>query len=399
MKTLELATIVSIVSLLGSACREVPTSTTLSNLEGTTATVSSSPAWAEQIVDRTGPASTYALLLPHAWNGGVVFYAHGFRNVDQPIDLPTADGVEALRDALGELGFAFAYSSFDENGYALKNGMIRTRQLRDLFAEHFGPPSRSLLAGHSLGGGISIALAEKHPTDFDGAVAMCGIVGGTEAQLDYVANVRVLFDFFYPDVLPGNAASLPKGVKLDQDIIVPALQAIQAAPAGIAAISQIEQTPLPFAAPDELVQSALTALGFHARGIDNFLDLTHGHFPFDNTSTVYTGVLPPTLLAAINVGVDRFESDPAAENYAAKYFTPTGELEVPVLTLHTSRDPSVPDFHEDIYEAVVASAGRTDLLVRRTITRYGHCGFTTAEMVDAITDLAAWIETGARPAP
>lgn len=359
--------------------------------------VSSSEVWVDQVIERTGPSSVYAMLLPENWNGDVVFYAHGFRDVAEPVNLPTADGVEEFRDALGALGYAFAYSSFDQNGYALKNGMQRIHQLRGLFNARFGSPRRSFLAGHSLGGGVVLALAERYGNQYAGALPMCGLVGGTGPQVDYVANVRVLFDLFYPGVLPGNAVSVPEDIDLNNDVILPALAAMQADPNGVFAISQIDQTPLPFANPAELVESALRALGFHARGIDNFLDLTHGHIPFDNSGTTYTGALPEPLLLAINAGVDRFTGDPAGENYENQYFTPTGELLIPVLTLHTSRDPVAPGFHETIYQEVVAASGRSDLLLQRTYDRFAHCGFTTEEMVEALTDLALWAETGKKP--
>ena len=368
---------------------------TLDELNGRS--VSSSDVWAEQVVGHTGPNSVYALMLPKNWNGDVVFYAHGFRDVAEPVTLPTADGIGEFRDALGAVGIAFAYSSFDRNGYALKNGMQRTHQLRGLFTSRFGPPKRSYLAGHSLGGGVVLGLAEKYGTQYAGVLAMCGIVGGTEPQVNYVANVRVLFDFFYPGVLPGNAVSVPENIELNNDVILPALAGMQQNPSGVFAISQIDQTPLPFASPAELVESAVRALGFHARGIDNFLDLTHGHIPFDNAGTFYSGALPEPLLLAVNAGVDRYTGDPAGENYEDQYLTPTGELDIPVLTLHTSRDPVVPGFHETLYQEVVTAAGHSDLLLQRTYDRYGHCGFATEEMVEALTDLVSWAKTGVKP--
>lgn len=242
-----------------------------------------------------------------------------------------------------------------------------------------------------------LALAEKYGSQYAGALPMCGIVGGSAPQVEYVANVRVLFDWFYPGVLPGNALSVPKDIDLDRDVILPALAAMQANPGGVFAISQIDQSPLPFTSPTELVESAIRALGFHVRGIDNFLDLTHGHVPFDNAGTVYTGALPEPVLVALNTGVDRFTGDPAGENYEKQYFTPTGELRIPVLTLHTSRDPVVPVFHEKLYHEIAAEAGHSDLLLQRTIDRYGHCGFTTDEMVGALSDLASWAQTGVKP--
>ena len=58
----------------------------------------------------------------------------------------------------------------------------------------------------------------------------------------------------------------------------------------------------------------------------------------------------------------------------------------------------MPIFHEALYQALVAAAGKSDLLVQRTITRYGHCTFTVQEMVQAFVALREWAVTGVEPA-
>jgi len=56
------------------------------------------------------------------------------------------------------------------------------------------------------------------------------------------------------------------------------------------------------------------------------------------------------------------------------------------LTLHTTRDPVVPLFHETIYAGLAPAA----LLVQRTVNRFGHCTFNN--------DLVRWFTEGTRPA-
>ena len=165
---------------------------------------------------------------------------------------------------------------------------------------------------------------------------------------------------------------------------------------------RITQSPVPFADSTELITSMLNVLGFHARGINDLLDRTHGQILFDNAGTVYTGssAVPPALLAAINdpeSWVKRFTATPAAQNYLENYFQPTGDLRIPVLSLHTTRDPAVPFGHETALASIVSGAGTSDLLRQRAISRYGHCTFTLDEMVRGVQDLAAWAETGVPP--
>ena len=109
---------------------------------------------------QTGPGAQYALFLPEAWNGDLVIYSHGYVGPNEPIALPQID---PLPEILTGFGFGVAFSSFSENGYAIKDAVQRTRQLRGIFASHFGMPGRTYLAGHSEGAIISLMLAEKNP--------------------------------------------------------------------------------------------------------------------------------------------------------------------------------------------------------------------------------------------
>ena len=85
--------------------------------------------------------------------------------------------------------------------------------------------------------------------------------------------------------------------------------------------------------------------------------------PYDNTLTVYTGSDNDD---AMNDGVARYVQEPSAVNYMEHYYTPTGDLHVPVLTLHKVRDPLIPNFHETIYAGRVADAGASTYLLQRT---------------------------------
>ncbi len=169
----------------------------------------STAIWERVITGETGPGSQYQLFLPRTWNGTAIFYSHGIRDVLEPVSLRDQDNLGAIRDQLGQLGFAVAYSSYSENGYAEKDGAQRTHQLRGLLTSQFGAPQRSLLVGHSLGGLIALDLAERFSNQYDGVAAMCGVVGGTQAEFDHMVTTRLLFDMFYPGILPGTFNEIP----------------------------------------------------------------------------------------------------------------------------------------------------------------------------------------------
>ena len=358
-------------------------------------TTSGAVVWADQITGQTGPGSSYSLNVPANWNGKLVVYVHGFVDVAQPVQLPS---IAALRDAIGEAGYAVAFSSFSENGFDFKDGLQRTHQLRGLFTSRFGNPAQTMVMGHSLGGLITLALAEKFPDQYNAALPMCGIVGGTRRELQYMGDVRALFDFFYPGVLPGDATTMPLITNLAAQILIPAQTAIVGNPTGAFVIAGIDQTPLPGVTPTEIITSMLTVLGFHARGLDDLTGRAHGSTPYGNAGVTYTSTPYSAFMPAVNSGIGRFTITPQAAQWTDQNYEPSGNLAIPVLTLHTSRDPVAPIFNETILAAKVASAGSSANLLQRTVSRYGHCTFAPSEIVTALSDLAGWVQTGIKPA-
>jgi pimeloyl-ACP methyl ester carboxylesterase len=369
----------------------------------TAAARDASSVWASTVTGETGPGSRYALYMPASWNGDVVVYAHGIKPAFAPVELPTGDGFPAVRDALGALGYAVAYSSFSENGWALKDGAQRTHQLSGLFTATFGKPDRTYLMGTSLGGLIVEEMAERFAGKYDGVFAMCAPLAGTKTEIEYIANVRVLFDLFYPGVVPGDVLTVPPGVDFDTQVQPRIIAAVMANPTGLGIIARLAQTPLAGPSPTELLTSLIYALKYDFIGIDDFLGRTHGHSMFDNSGTVYSaaapGLLPDAVLQFINGSVGRFTSTPDAAHYLAKYYQPTGDVSVPTLTLHTVRDPLVPfSLHERPFADLVGAANQSPLLLQRGVDTFGHCTFTTQQMVDGFQALAGWVETGVKPA-
>ena len=359
------------------------------------------PAVAQEVVDgSTGPGSVYRLVRPSNWNGILLLYAHGYVSKDTPVAItPDAEQVISL---VTSRGFAVAVSSFSENGWVLKDGTQRTHQLLGLFTAKFGKPASVYVAGASMGGLIAIRVIETWPNQFAGVLPACAVAGGLARHYDYLLNVRVLFDLFYPGVLPGTAIDVPPGLDVIADIVNPAIVAMTANPLGAAAIASITQTPVPFANGAELVQSIATALG-GAASYPEILGLTHGQPYFDNTATQYTGALPAPTLGFINANVQRFAGSPAGSNALEHNYTPTGDLRMPALTLSTFRDPVIPGFHRTVYGQLVAANGSADLLVQRSVPGffggYGHCTFTPQELTQAFFDLVLWGEFNIKPLP
>lgn len=395
-------TIIPIVALLSvTGCSEQSPSRLLAPT-APVASSNASPSGPRVITGDAGKGSLYAIHVPANWNGDVVFYAHGIKPAAAPIELPTGDGFPAVRDALGQLGYAVAYSSFSENGWAVKDGALRTHQLRAKFVSQVGNPRRSFLMGTSMGGLVVESLAEQFPSEYAGTLAMCAPLGGAIAEMNYIANVRVLFDLFYPGVIPGDVLNIPAGLDLYTGVLGPAQAAVIANPTGLGIIARMKQTPLAGNNGTELVTSLLNALAYDVVGIGDLLDRTQGQSMFDNRLTAYAaaapGLLPPDVIAFVNASVGRFDATNHGLKYFDKYFMPDANLQGPTITLHTTRDPLVPVFHASAFGNAVNDAGRSSLLLQRSVTAYGHCAFSTDDMVNAFTALASWAETGVKPA-
>ena len=357
--------------------------------------------WDAEITGSTGPGALYGLYKPPDWNRKVVYIGHGFIDAAQPVALPVGDSIPFVRDQLGALGYAVAYTSFSENGYAFADGVRRLRQLRGLVASNFGPATKHYLLGYSLGAQVAQALAENNPDEYNGALLACGVVGGTTFHFSYLGDIRNLFDFFYPNVLPGGVDWMPPGINPYTVIPPLVIAAVSANPTGLGVIMQLRQTPLPGSNMNEIVKSLITALVWHARGVDDLLNRVHGNLPYDNVQTIYSSANPALagVLAGVNATIARYDATDDAVAWALRNYEPSGAIRFPVVTLHTTMDESVPFGHEARYAGIVNTAGSSNWLVQRSINRYGHCRFNVAEVVATFGDLANWVENGVKPAP
>jgi len=387
--------------------------------------------WARVVEGETGPGSLYALYIPTNWNGDAIYYAHGIRPPLDDITLNDQDNFFAVRDALGGLGYAFAYSSFSENGLAVKDGAQRTHQLRGLLnAELPNQPQRNYLAGYSLGALSALEVGERFAAQYDGVLAMCGMVGGTPLELQYIGDVRALFDAYFPGVLDGSPIS-PGRPLTQNEIKAIVINAITPKPSDpfatvkMFAIASTAQTPLAFVpnwtprvpgtgietslAFETMVTSLIAALYYQNLGTPDVLDRTHGHSPYDNRGITYTMGTPavpsPTLIplvqsmiAGSNTAVTRYDIAPDAQNYLERNYVPTGSLTIPVVSVHNALDYLVPSFHELAYAKITETAGTSSMLLQRTVPNYGHCNFQTPVVVSSFQTLADWVRTGIKPA-
>ena len=213
---------------------------------------------------------------------------------------------------------------------------------------------------------------------------MCGAVGGGMPLIQYLADERAAFDYFFPGAVPGDAFHTPL---LDFTPAPPSPVFLSAYFALLNGFTPQEDfKTLQFAnvaklnavTAEEIVQGALQGVGFSVRFGTDLLERTHGGIPYDNRNITYIGAFNDNNYTddALNAGIERFASDPQAVNFVNKYYDPSGNLQIPMLSIHTTRDPLVPAFEsEDIYAGRTKDAGKSDFLVQQTVNRFGHCAF------------------------
>src|SRR5262249_39894677 len=149
---------------------------------------------------------------PGCWNGDLVVFAHGYVAPGGPPAIPEGQltiGGASLPALANALGFGFAVTSYATNGLAVRDGGEDVRDLVSGFAAQEGAPARSYLIGASEGGIVTALAVERFPETFSGGLAACGPVGSFRGQLGHWGDFRVVFDYFFPGVIPGSPVQVP----------------------------------------------------------------------------------------------------------------------------------------------------------------------------------------------
>jgi hypothetical protein len=328
------------------------------------------------------------------WNGDLVVFAHGYVAFDRPLDfyhitLPDGTSVPTL---VQSLGYAFATTSYRTNGLAVLDGVDDVRELVHAFGR-WAPraPTRTFLVGVSEGGLVVALSIERSPELYSGALAACGPIGSFRAQVDYVGDVRVLFDYFFPGVIPGSATQIPAEVIRNWDsVYVPrVLAALSARPTVAGELATVAKLPLDWSDLwTSLTEGLVGVLWYNIFGTNDAVAKLGGN-PYGNIGRVYAGSSDDALL---NARVARVAADTTALGHLSRYET-SGQLARPVVTLHTLGDEIVPFWHELFYYWKVTTAGSGTLLITLPVAAYGHCIFTAEQLLGSFVLLASRVAT------
>ena len=330
------------------------------------------------------------------WNHDLVVYAHGYVAPNQPLalqNLSLGDGTY-LPTLIQGLGYAFATTSYRQNGLSILQGSQDILNLVEQFSAVCRcRPGHTYLAGVSEGGLITTLLMERSPQVFSGGLAACGPIGSFQKQVNYFGDFRTLFDYFFPHVIPGNAVYIPPEVMNDWgSTYVPLItNEVTTHPDAVKQLINSSHAAWDLFHPESVVATTQDLLWYSAFATDD-AEAKLGGQPFDNHNRWYWGSANDFRL---NVGVERYRADPTALANLQAYET-TGHLTKPLVTIHTVGDDVIPFWQEVVYNDKVRAAGDTSHLIQIPILSYGHCNFTSAEILLSFAVLVQQV-TGAMP--
>jgi pimeloyl-ACP methyl ester carboxylesterase len=324
----------------------------------------------------------YQICMPPSWNGDLLVYAHGYVSPIEPLAIP-AESTQ-IAEAANLLGYAFATTSYSVNGLAVLEGKADILDLVTVFSDTQSMADQVLLTGFSEGSLITTLAVEQHPDLFTGGLAGCGPLGDFHRQINYFGDFRLLFDYFFPGLIPGSPIDIPPALVGDwpshyQNVVEPVITD----PANTHLLDQLFQvTAAPYdpADPNTRYATLYDALRYNVMTTNDGIAKLGGQ-PFDNHDRVYSGSDNDD---ALNAAIPRYSADPAALAAIEASYQTTGQLTVPLVTIHTTLDPIVPAWHTPLYRLKVMNSDNLAQHDHINIGRYGHCNFTELELLDAL---------------
>lgn len=374
----------------------------------------------------------FAVAIPPRWNRQVLLFAHGYSAPGSSVavakDPVAKDPGLGLMGLAYRQGFAVAHSAYDKAGVGVESGAKSTLALKHLL-DRLGA-ERSYISGGSMGGTITVTLAEQHPGEFAGALAVCG-PASWRSEIAAIVEFRAIYNHF----TRGTDYALPG----DRSVKVSALSSVAPRLLGFAQPAwtgvQMKRLVRPVEAlfndaradpkgpAAAIIQNVASASGEFGPEFASFafplltaslgqddMVATMGGEVYDNRSKVFRSIhLSDAENVAFNRGIERVAGDPAAIAYAARWHEPSGRSPLKMVAMHNAIDSLVPYKRQIEFAQRMAAAGNADNLLLITVpattdkipgTKFDgitHCGFTPEQIATAWNGLRQWTGTGVKP--
>lgn len=378
--------------------------------------------------------SFFRVNVPENWDGDLVIVNHGFDLNRKHIrmhevcehnsavtcenDTDCGPGGQCneisymgVDEILMPLGKAVAASTYSETGWAVFDSAKDLKEILKFVKKEIGKPARVIVTGFSLGGAVTADATLK--MKIDGAVPLCGAVGGGLPTWDVAGDVRLVYDFLCDDV-PGAAFSSPAGVgepttnDSDADALGMALKVNTCFgvlfPSGVPAEADAQAARLAdFYSLTQFSGSGIEvaqAMGFATLGMGDFVrddDRLKGSPIGFNTGLDYSTMgTDMTLAGEYEAAVERLEQGKGRKKLTKASFPDFtkgkgGAVEYPILSMAGAADWLVIPEFQRVYTTALEDGDK--LITQTWISTYGHCVFTAEELTAVYNEYFAWIDS------
>lgn len=354
----------------------------------------------------------YWIVKPKDYNGNLVLHAHG----------GPALGDAKLSRATGDLkrwsiwardGYGLAITSYRSGGVAVLRAAEDVANMLPIAVSVLGKPNKVILHGQSWGAGVAARAIEvdgslsKVEPKVDAVILSSGLLAGGKKSYDFRLDLRVIWQYLcnnhprpnepqYPLWQGLASKDTPLMSKDDMSQRVneclgldkPESERSEKQKENIKTIVDVIKI------PETSIQSHLTWATNHFQDIAfNRLD---GKNTFNNNGVYYTGSKDDKTL---NEKVIRYEYDKEALDKFNKDTNPTGNIDVPILTIRGIGDPTVFVEIADTWEETVKSAGKEQNMVQLYTDDKAHSYLSDAQYVASMNALLDWLDNGKKPTP
>lgn len=335
--------------------------------------------YSQTIDEGTINGADYFIIIPENWNNGLVMYAHGYEEIGEEFPEEEEEEEDGFMNIFTERGYAYAASCYKRQGLVIKDGVEDTEALRSYFEMKYGKPEICIITGHSMGGMISIATIEKYPSEYDGALPLCGWLASVYSLLKYGLDMLVTYDYLFGE----NDGKIVLG-----DVFVEAENMQDN-------LNKKPEMMKLFAEHFTLKEEQLgEVLEFYQFVIKETSEWTGG-LPISNEQTIYSGF--GSLDTTLNKNILRYSANPKAKEYIIEHYSPKGIILDPVIALHTTYDELLPVNNYKYYEEATVINHTNNLYIQQYVVRDGHCWFEDEEVAKSFNQLIKWIKEGERP--
>ncbi|HYC56146.1 MAG TPA: hypothetical protein VEL28_14525 [Candidatus Binatia bacterium] len=387
----------------------------------------------------SGNGGYFRITVPQDWDGDLVLINHGFdldkssirghetcrqsgtpipcqQDSDCPDDVICNNITYLGLDLLLAEGKAVAASTYSETGWAVFDSRKDLKEILKFMKKHpdIGRPERVIVTGGSLGGAVTADAVMR--MKIDGAVPLCGAVGGGLQTWDTANEVRLVYDFLCQGVQDGTFNSPPDvgeptsfnsgNDAIEMAVTVNTCLGVPIGPSEdpMEAAAQADR----LADFYEITRFAgsnfevAAAMGFATLGMGDFVrdaDRLGGKRIGWNAQPDldYTSIGEnPALAAQYDAAVQRMTrgAGRAALSKATLIDFTKGKgkaVDYPILSMAGSADWLVIPEFQKVFTDAAEIGGK--LLTQAWVSTYGHCTFTEEETTALFLEYFEWLDS------